>query len=171
MNVLRTLTLVAVLGCASSVFAQGMLNYVDPSASSSRRGRASDSNKTATGTNGNANAKATPKPSPSPTPKSGMSSSKSTSSKSTSTTGSKSMQPSSTQAKGAKPASGGGGGFSQTGQLKEVTKAMVESIRTRKVDFDEEEAAKDPAIIMLNPRKLTPADEQGAKTDSLARPL
>lgn len=46
------------------------------------------------------------------------------------------------------------GAFSQVGQMKEVTKEMVESMRTRKVKFDAATAADDPGIILLNPRKL-----------------
>jgi hypothetical protein len=64
-----------------------------------------------------------------------------------------------------------GGGFEQTGKLQQVTNAMVQSIRPHKVDYDEEEAAKDPEVIILNHRKLTSPEDQGAKTDALARPL
>lgn len=96
-----------------------------------------------------------------------------TSTKAGSTSGTASAKglPAAGKAGAAKGAAAAGGGFEQTGKLQQVTKAMVESIRTHKVDFDEDAASKDPAIILLNPRMLTAPEEQGAKTDSLAHPL
>ena len=43
-----------------------------------------------------------------------------------------------------------------TGQVKEVTKGMVEALRTNKVDFDEETVTDEDCVILLNPRKLRP---------------
>jgi hypothetical protein len=61
-----------------------------------------------------------------------------------------------------------------TGQLKEVTEAMVQSVKSRKVDYDERELAEDPSIIILNSRKFTPEPsriEREAGREPLARPL
>ncbi|MGI8907034.1 MAG: hypothetical protein ACR2IE_11155 [Candidatus Sumerlaeaceae bacterium] len=176
MNLIRSAAVLLVLAPASAVFAQGMLNYVDPSDNSTRRSRRVTESST-----GNANAstaagssgRIAPTPKGSPTPASGkgsMTSTKPTSSKSGGTTSTLAKSGTSTKPGGNKSATASGG-FEQKGQLKEVTKQMVESIRTRKVDFDEEEAAADPAIILLNPRKLTPQEHLHVKTDDLARPL
>lgn len=171
----RVLAAATVLCVTSAAFSQTMLNYVDPSAESSRRTRRSTEN-TGTGASGSAaNAKATvtPKPgaSPSPTSKSGTSTKTVSKTGTTSGTATKGT-PGPAQAKGGKPATGGGsGGFQQQGQLKEVTKEMVQTIRTHKVDFDPDQAASDPGIILLNPRKLPPPEDQNVKTDDLARPL
>jgi hypothetical protein len=42
------------------------------------------------------------------------------------------------------------------GQVKEVTKGMIEAIRTRKVEYNEEEMASQPGVVILNPRKIRP---------------
>lgn len=66
----------------------------------------------------------------------------------------------------AKPAGGAasrGGGQAaasntaqSTGQVKEVTKAFLEAIRTQKVDYDEQEMAESPGVLILNSRKYKP---------------
>jgi hypothetical protein len=175
MRIIRFLAAVGFLGIGSSFFAQTMLNYVDPSADSERRSRRSTAN-SGTGANAytatGANARATPTPKASPSPtgtkKAGL-----VSAKAGATTGTLKGKATPAPAAASKaPAAGAASGsFAQSGLLKEVTKEMAESIRTRKVDFDPDAAAQDPAVILLNPRKLNPEEEKGVKTDSLARPL
>jgi hypothetical protein len=173
MKTLRPFAALVFVGLGSAVFAQMMLNYVDPSADTRRSRRTTEN--TGTGATGG-NARATPTPKGSPTPASGKSTPTSgksmTTSKSTgSTSGTASGHGLAGKGTGKPSASGGSGNFEQTGKLQQVTKQMVESIRPHKVDFDENAAAQDPAVIILNPRRLTPPDERNVKTDSLARPL
>ncbi|MCX7718584.1 MAG: hypothetical protein N2111_09330 [Candidatus Sumerlaeaceae bacterium] len=59
---------------------------------------------------------------------------------------------------GGKPAGGGAAAApAVTGHVKEVTKGMIEAIRTRKVEYNEEELADEPGVVILNPRKLQPS--------------
>jgi hypothetical protein len=61
-----------------------------------------------------------------------------------------------------------------------VTKALVEALRTQKVDFDEDEASARPGVIILNPRKYRPersfierekAASPSRDTETAAQPL
>ncbi len=79
---------------------------------------------------------------------------------------------------GAPSKPGGAPGATTTGQIKEVTKGLLDSVRTRRVNFDSEAMAKKPGVVILNPRKLQPQqsrlERESAKTapaESIARPL
>ena len=58
-----------------------------------------------------------------------------------------------------------------TGQIKEVTKAMAESVKTRKIDYNEEELRENPSVIILNPRKTQPKEGLVERQSDIARPL
>ena len=65
-------------------------------------------------------------------------------------------------------------GVAGAAQLKEVTKSMVESVKTRKIEYDEEALSEDPSVIILNPRKMKPQEgkvEREGKGASIAEPL
>lgn len=134
----------------------------------------------------------TPAPGQSPTPASGRngratptprSTSRSTygSSRSSSTSGTKTLgKPGSPAA--AKPGTAAGSGAAanapvSTGHVKEVTRGFIESIRTRKVEYDENEMRQNPGVIILNPRKYKADDtdqqqERGADRHvPLSQPL
>jgi hypothetical protein len=122
------------------------LNYKDPSQRTSRRSERESDKKKAAATPV-AGAPAKPGAAPDAKGKPGF-----TQVKAPATTGTAANR---AAAKGpAKPGAQGGAGAGQVGQLKEFTKEMAESLRPRKVDFDPEEMADKPGVILLNPRKL-----------------
>jgi hypothetical protein len=57
------------------------------------------------------------------------------------------------------------------GRIPEVSKGMVESLRTRRIDFDSSKAATKPNIILLGPRRYQPTEQTAREESSLARPL
>lgn len=76
-----------------------------------------------------------------------------------------------------KPAAGQASSASAgtVGQLKEVTRAMVESVKTRTVEFDEEELRQNPSVIILNERKYKPessrVERESKQRSSIVEPL
>ena len=74
---------------------------------------------------------------------------------------------------GKKPGSGSAasGHYEQSGQYKEVTQVMLDAVKTRRVNFDEQKAAKNPDIILLNEPVFKKGDNPEAGTSSLASPL
>ncbi len=62
---------------------------------------------------------------------------------------------------GAPNAPGGAGGdYGHSGHIKEVTKAMAESLRAVRVDYDAEEMRDKPGTIILNHRRYQPESQQ-----------
>ncbi len=171
--------LVAMFGLLTAGAAWGQENipYADPSSRESRREsrRTGGSNGTGvtmqpfnpygglnSGGRGSNNATGTPKAGSTPAAKTDPRAKTVTSSKATATTGTVAKRPGGPGAPGAPGAPGKGaapgGSFAQVGQVKEVTKEMVQSGRTRKVKFNAATAADDSGIILLNPRKLDTLD-------------
>jgi len=101
-----------------------------------------------------ANAKATPAAGAKATPATSGSTRGATTAKTgtTSGTGTLARKPNTPGQPGSK---GGSESFAQTGRVQEVTKEMVASMRTRRVEFDAEEMADQPGVILLNARKLS----------------
>lgn len=65
------------------------------------------------------------------------------------------------------PATAGG----QDPTSREVTEVLLDAIKTRRVNFDPEEARNTPGIILLNPPKTDPAERRRAAEDNIAQPL
>lgn len=70
-----------------------------------------------------------------------------------------------------------GAGFGMSGQIKEVTKSMVDSMRPMRVDYDPDQMSQKSGVIILNPRRYHASQEKAAqgtstrRTDSMVQPL
>ncbi|AXA34779.1 MAG: hypothetical protein D6691_10500 [Candidatus Hydrogenedentota bacterium] len=82
---------------------------------------------------------------------------------------------------GATPAAGASAGPAGSGQVRLVTRALAESVKTQKVDYDPNDFVSSQTVLILNPRryrpentntepeKRTPRDDSGPAP--IARPL
>jgi hypothetical protein len=131
-------------GSAQAQMGETLLNYKDPSQRTSRRAEREAASKKTPAPGAAVPGK--PVQAAAPGAKPGMTR---TTGKTGGTTGTANRSAN----KGAGKPTQGGGGLA-VGKQAEFTKEMAESLRARRVDFDPQEMADKPGVILLNPRKL-----------------